>query len=240
MPTQQYRNLSGSRVGGTTYVIGQNLGWNKDALLGWANREGLAGKNIRDSRSTAAVAADTGTLAHAMIEDHIHGRPVQMHSTAEVTIDLKDRERANVAYSGFARWHRNSGLVIVGTELYGVDEDWQTGFCIDALAVEPGGIETVGSPAHLQWTLLDWKSSKGTYADHFIQAAAYTTFTEAKLALLFGPTRLTGAHVVRVDKTTGGFSHKFWPRDILEHGWAAFTYCRKLHELKWPIEGYCR
>ena len=70
MPTIDYRLKDGSRISGTTTIISQNLGWNKQALMYWANQEGLSGRNHRD---TAQRAADAGTIGHYLIDCDIKG-----------------------------------------------------------------------------------------------------------------------------------------------------------------------
>jgi hypothetical protein len=239
VPTQPYFNKAGERRAGTTYVIGQNLGWNKDALMGWANREGLAGRSIKESRtSTAGRAADIGTTAHKMIEGRILGYEPKLFAADELTLLTCDEDRAKAkrGFANFDRWYSQSNLRIVGTEVFGVDEEYQTGFCSDALALEAE--HTIEEPAI---SLLDWKSSKGTYSDHFIQVSAYTVFNEALLtAFLERPIRLVGAHVVRVSKDTGTFKHVFWDRESLDLGFKAFSWCRALHEIHWEVEKYVR
>ena len=238
MPTHPYYNLAGERRAGTTYVIGQNCGWNKDALMGWANREGLAGKSIKESRTnTAGRAADIGTCTHTMIEGRILGYEPKLFAADQLTLLAcdEDRERAKRAFANFDRWYRQSSLNVVATEVFGVNEEYQTGFCADALALEANG-EGVN-----EWTLLDWKSSKGTYADHFIQVAAYAHFTDRLVSDYLGEEiHVNGAHVVRVDKETGSFKHVFWSREDLKHGWAVFTWLRAIHEKRWTIERYVK
>lgn len=238
MPTHKYFNNAGERRAGTTYVIGQNCGWNKDALMGWSNREGLAGRSIKESRTnTAGRAADIGTAAHAMIEGHILGHEPKLFAATELSglACDEDREKAKRGFANFLRWYRNSHIIIAGTEVFGVNEEYQTGFCVDAIGLEEG------EAGALDLTLLDWKSSKGTYPDHFLQVSAYTVFVEKLLTdYLAREVRLTGAHVVRVAKDSGNFKHAFWTRECLEVGFRAFSWCRALHEVRWTIEGYVR
>jgi hypothetical protein len=242
VPTQPYYNRRGERRPGTTYVIGQNSGWNKDALMGWANREGLAGRKIRDDKQTGGTtverAADIGTAAHTMIEAFTLGQEPKLVAAEQLTAlkNDEDRAKAKQGFANFQRWFRNSRIRIVATEIFGVDEEYQTGYCADALGLEEN---ENGEAAEL--TLLDWKTSKGTYSDHAIQVAAYTVFIEKRLSEWMGhPVRLTGAHVVRVAKDTGNFKHAFWSRDSLEICWNAFTWLRALHEVRWPIEAMVR
>lgn len=234
MPTQPYFNAKGTRLPGVTTVLSVNLGWNKDALKFWANREGLAGREIRRDwgGSTMTRAADIGTTVHTMIEAHLLGQCPKLVAADLLTLLScdEDREKAKRGFGNFMRWHRGTTIRVVATEVFGVDEAYQTGFCLDALALEDG---EDGTP---ELTLLDWKSSKGTYADHVIQVAAYMHFIEEKLRLWGIPVRLTGAHIIRVGKDTGTFKHVFWDRATLEPAWKAFTWLRALHELKRPLE----
>lgn len=246
MPTVPYFNASGVRLPGVTWVLGQNLGWNKDALMKWANREGLAGRDIRGDRSTSNVAATVGTAVHAMIEAHIQGwDPVAAAGSSLLELPESDRAKVHAGFDGFQRWSRNNRITVIGTELYGVDDEYQTGFCLDGLGLE----DTSGTDqeSSVSLTLLDWKRTKGTYADHFIQVAAYTVFVEKKLRewgmlppvnSFDVPVRLTGAHVLRVGD--GNFKHQFWTRKQLEDGWKVFSWLRALHQVRWTIEGYVK
>lgn len=240
MPTQPYLNEHGERVPGTTTVIGANLGWNKDALKLWANREGLAGREIRRdwAGATAEAAANIGTASHAMIEAHVCGLDVEAAASVFLSkLSEADQKKARKGFENFLRWYTGGQFKVVRTEFPFVNEDYQFGGCPDALIEQPSMTE--GEPPEL--TIGDWKTSKGTYADHFIQVAAYVVATEDLLSKETGKTtRLAGAHVIRVSKDTGMFSHKYWSRDDLEKGWSAFTHLRVLHMLRWQIEAYVK
>lgn len=228
MPTHKYE-LNGKRVPGVTTVIGSSLGWSRDGLMYWANKLGLEGMTLNDARQQP-VAANIGTAVHDMIECHIQGQP---HPTP--VLPDESLEIANRAFKRFLRWFQNTRLKVIGTELYGVDAEYRTGWCLDALALST---DLNGKPA---LDLLDWKTSRGTYGDHVIQTAAYAVFIEKKLSEWFGESvRLSEVHVLRIDKETGAVSQKSWLRDDLEKAWEAFTYLRWLHEEKAGIEALCR
>ena len=42
-PKERYKTQSGEIVRGVTTIIGENLGWNKNALIGWARKQALSG-----------------------------------------------------------------------------------------------------------------------------------------------------------------------------------------------------
>jgi len=223
MATHPYKNVAGYRVPGVTTVIGGNLGWSKDALMAWANREGLAGRNIRDRESKSA--AETGTAAHAMIEALTHDRDVW--AVPELTgLTPAERDQARQALESFVRWQKQTGLVIAATEVFGVNEELQTGFCIDALAVADGRL-----------TLADYKSGKAIYAEAIIQVAAYVELTEVLLREggWLGPDDcLDGAHILRV--AGGNFTHIFRTRESLREAWDVFKCLRTLHQARKGIE----
>lgn len=211
MPTRKggYLTASGDRVPGVTTVIGANLGWNKEALMWWANQEGLAG---RKHRETTTKAADIGTLAHAMVEAHING--------AVYIPGDEDREAlqaADVAFTAYLMWEQQTKLDIIATELCVVSEVHRYGGTLDAIGRIAGSL-----------CLLDWKSASGTYADHLIQLAAYRTAFEESTGLTLDG----GFHLCRFDKESGGFSHHWWPPTGLEQAWEAFVYLRSLHDLR--------
>ena len=62
---QRYRLANGDIVRGVTTIIGDNLGWNKNALIGWARKEAMAGKDPNKLRDQAA---DIGTITHFIIQ----------------------------------------------------------------------------------------------------------------------------------------------------------------------------
>lgn len=247
MPTLPYYNAKGERLPGVTWVIGQNVGWNKDALKFWANREGLAGRAItRDyGGATLKTATDIGTAVHAMIEARINEQEPKL-ACAAILNELPEaaRDKAKRGFGSFERWYRQTKITIVATEAYLIDEEYQTGGCLDGIGLEENEHEA------LELSCVDWKTSKGTYADHVLQVAAYTTFAEKKInAWLLEavgvpgvPTSVVfaGAHILRVDKASGAFSHKFIPRDSLERAWQCFTWARALHHAKPEIEAMIR
>jgi hypothetical protein len=228
MPTQQYRNIAGVRLPGVTTVIGGNLGWSKDGLIHWAYNLGRDGKDLNQARQGAA---DIGTLVHALVEAYIHG------DSAEFDRLKRDAPApflgpALDGFTAFEVWWRQSRGIIVATELWGVDEEYQTGFCIDALRIEEDGT----------LTLPDWKSSNGTYGDHLIQIAAYVRFVERKLTEWGDgtPVRMAGAHLCRFSKEGGNFVHHYWHRNQLDIAWSAFTWLRALHGVRRQIENLCK
>jgi hypothetical protein len=228
MPTKPYHTSDGKRVPGVTTVIGANCAWNKDALMRWANKLGREeGKTLDEARLVSGGAADIGTMVHEWVEAHILDAEPPRSATSFSTEQLLQIESAKNA---FKSWYSGSNLTVLATECWGVDEEYRTGFCADALFLEADGGVTLG----------DWKTSKGTYADHVVQTAAYMIFVERLMVDWLGGVELKGAHVIRFDKDSGMFSHKFWPRAALMEAWHAFTWLRALHDVRWRVEALTR
>lgn len=207
MALHRYQNAKGSRVPGVTTVIGQNLGWGKEALMWWANQMGLEGKSHRE---VAEKAADAGTLAHAMVEAELKGRPAPI--TADIPQDVV--EKAETAYLAWLEWARGMEFKLLQSEVSLVSELHQFGGTIDIAAIQ-------NVPC-----ILDIKTSNGIYPEHKIQIAAYGRLYSENY-----PTEKIGAYyILRLDKTSGGFGYQYWPE--LNDAWEAFTCLLRLHQLK--------
>jgi hypothetical protein len=154
IPTQVYR-VNGVRVPSVTTVIGQNLGWSKDALLWWANQEGLQGRNHRE---TSNKAADAGTLGHGMVEREVKNlEPIDLGPYSE---DL--RSKAVRAYMAWGKWRDSVDFHLLASEISLVSRSWGYGGTLDIVAMVQG-----------QRALVDLKTGNGVYADHIIQLSAY-------------------------------------------------------------------
>jgi hypothetical protein len=216
MPIQPYFLKDGTKVPGTTTVIGASLGWNKQILMAWANKQGREGNNIRE---TVQDACDAGTLAHAAAEAHVKGKPAPDVSAYEKAIVKK----AKKAYEAFCTWEEMSKLVISGSEIGYVSETLKFGGTLD------GEGKINGADA-----LIDFKTSNGTYADHVIQVAAYSYLWEENHP---GRQLDGGIHLLRFGKEAGNFTHYYYPREtILAEPFETFQLLRRLYDLKKPVE----
>ena len=126
----------------------------------------LAGMSMSERRKAIAAApwqtrdkkAAAGTAVHAMAEDLVAGRPV------EVPDELVGHVQ------GLARWLEASGLRVVQSEaLIWSDDDHELGMCayggrFDALAQHP---------RHGR-LLVDWKTSSGVWPEQALQLAGYS------------------------------------------------------------------
>jgi len=210
MPTIEYRLSDGARVPGVTTVIGTSLGWNKGALMHWSWNEGKEGRDYRKSQQDAA---DAGTLAHWMVERHIQHLP----KTIPPAADPETMRLACLSFDAFREWFDQSRIELVETEMHLISPEWRFGGTPDAVGRIKGNL-----------CLLDWKTSKGIYAEYLIQLAAYEHLWNANR-----DEHITGGiHTCRFDKTTGGFSHHWWPSEALRPAWRAFVALRDLYDLQ--------
>ena len=214
MPANIYKNKAGKRIPGTTTIIGSNLGWNKQALMHWANQCGLDGKNHRD---VSQRAADTGTIAHALVEAELRGvkLPWPEFAWRIGATDNAQIKQAESAFEEFVNWRDAYKFELKYTEHLLVSENYQYGGQIDIAAVQG------------KQTIIDIKTSNAIYEDHKIQLAAYNNLWVENY-----PDEPVGAwYILRLGKE-GGFTHESIPETTIENSWRAFVLLRELHELK--------
>lgn len=215
MPTPKdgYRLKDGSRVPGTTTIIGR---WkDSGALLQWAFKQGKEGKRtLYEDRDKAA---DIGTCAHGMVELRINEKShEEIDDYVRATLpDAAMAAQAWVAFGAYEQWARHSQLRIIEQEMQLVSEAYRYGGT-------PDGIGIIGN----ELCLIDFKTSNGVYRDYLIQLAAYNN-----LWIENNPTRpLTGGfHILRFAKTHGDFAHHFYPN--LDEAWESFKLMRRLYDL---------
>lgn len=212
MPLIIYKNAKGQRVSGTTTIIGQNLGWNKQQLMWWANQMGLEGKNHRD---VAQKEADAGTIAHEMIELEI--------KELDVTLFLRESlhpnvilGKAEVCYLNFLEWKEQVKFKAIHTEIYLVSEEHQYGATPDCIAEINGKL-----------SLFDWKTSSGLYPDMLIQLAAYEKVWNEN-----NPNNiiLGGDYLLRIGKEDASWHYHHWA--ALPEAWECFKHLNELHKLQ--------
>ena len=216
MPTIPYRNEDGEKLSGVTTIIGGNLGWNKQALMWWANQQGLEGKSHRDK-----TAAETGTLCHALIEAEIWARLKQsiLKVANEIeglkkTLTTEQIDMARQGLENFKKWADMSRFQPLYTEPHLVSEKYQYGATPDLIA-------TIGEEV----VLFDWKTSGGTYEDMLVQLSAYKAIWEE----VHPDMPIKGIHLLRIGKADASFHHHYWQK--LDEEWEVFKCQLKTHNL---------
>ena len=195
---------SGTRVPSVTTVISRFK--ESGALLQWAYRQGLAGRELYAERDTAA---DIGTLVHSLVEADIRNQP-------HPEIPAEFEERVISGYSAWRDWWEHSRLEIVATEMH----------MISTAHLYGGTPDAVGRDVHGRLVLLDWKTSNGVYTDHLIQLAAYLHLWDEN-----HPDQPIegGAHLVRFAKESGDFAHHYYP--ALPEAWQQFLLFRQAYDI---------
>jgi len=162
MANLKYKWSDGSVLPRCTTVINV-LGFNKDALVAWAKREGKRADEI------STTAKNTGTLVHKAIEFHLANRDrdpfreleeIQKASFDELVV-------AQSSYNKWLDWERENEIDIVASE-YPIFSSWcNFGGTADLIFTrkDANGRTLV--------CLGDFKTSKGVYEDHVVQVSAY-------------------------------------------------------------------
>jgi len=213
-----YFNKEGKRLPSVTTVIA-NLGWNKDALMKWSWAQGRDGFEFREN---TVKAASIGTVAHAMVEAHVLGKPFEEDAMYS-SLTAEQLEMSTIAFDAYLKWRQMTTLDLIKAETQCVSEKYQYGGTIDTIAVTPGDDKMVD--------VVDWKTSNSTYADHLIQVAAYAKLYEEAEGV-----PVSGVHLCRFAKDAPAFHHHYWPVQALEPAWITFTHLRALHHYRWIIQ----
>ena len=204
-----YITSKGKKCRSVTTILGNNLGWNKQVLIGWARRQALSG---HDPELVLKEAANIGTLTHYLVECDIKNEVPKTSSYSAEQI-----EKANNGFEAFKQWRRAYKPKFIGTELVLVDDELEVGGTADQVA-KIGGQVVIG----------DIKTSKFLYDDHIIQLGAYCHMYER----MQPKAKIEYGYVLRLDKNTGAFTHHNISRKQLDWGWKVFKCCLELDKLK--------
>lgn len=194
------------RIPGTTTVIGRFK--ESGGLIYWAWDQGRKGLDYRETRDKAA---DTGTLAHAMVEADIRG-------TAQPDLSVYPEEmvaKAQSSFAAYAEWKSQTKMKPIETELSLISQKYLFGGTIDAVQIDN------------KIAMLDWKTSNGIYQDHVIQVGGgYSLLWEEN----FPDMPITGGfHILRFAKEEGDLTHHTWQN--LDLAKDAFIHMRILFEI---------
>jgi hypothetical protein len=208
-------SIDGEPVPGTTTICGQ---LEKPALMHWAFKQGRLAERgvIKSLYDKADEAKDAGTLAHELFEQHLLGQtPVPPEAPTEVeTLGWRAYENARL-------WLEDTRLTVVPHEQPLVSRLWRYGGTPDA----------TGTNARGEVVLLDWKSGGSSlYPEHLMQMAAYRELlAEAGVCV-------TGAHLVKFQRESGGHAHFWLDAHDLDLGWQAFNRLLELYPLMQRIK----
>lgn len=213
-PAGGYRNAAGKRIPGVTTITGR---WKESGgLIAWAWKMGRDGRDLNDARDAAA---DAGTIAHEMIDAHLHGGAFEPDSYAPPLV-----KSAEHAFLGFLEWFERNKISLVESEVSMISEKYQFGGTFDAAmaGASNGGI-----------TMLDFKTSNGIYTEMLIQVAgAYTLLWEENR-----PGKpITSIDILRVSKPEQpddpvSFNHCHWSGEIIPIAQRQFILLREAYDL---------
>lgn len=217
-PKGGYMNSKGEKVPGTTTIIGRFK--ESGGLIMWAWKCGMEGIDINDARNKAA---DAGTLAHDMIDCHLHGREFNRNGHDAAVI-----AKADHAFLGFLEWKEQTSLKLVAAEVSMVSERHQFGGTFDAALVG----DTL--------RLLDYKTGNAIYNDAITQVAgAYSIlWNEAH------PDQpLNGIDILRISKPEASddpvsFHHCHWSAEIIPIAQEQFLLLRRAYDLDKRLKGF--
>ena len=124
----------------------------------------------------AKEAADLGSLAHELISEELQGNVLPVPVVLEPVMD------------SFHRWQDTEKLTLVDTEVAIFGEGYAG--TIDALYTRPNG----------SYLLVDFKTSKAIYDDHYIQAWAYMDAIFSSTDGHINPGLIMDAQIIRLGK----------------------------------------
>lgn len=154
MGHQVYKLKDGTRVPGVTTISGM---LDKPALVGWANRLGLQGIDVKKYVDTKA---EIGTCCHYMIECHLNGVEPDLSEFSPKVVD-----QAENGFIKFLDWlqgmeAKHGKFHLIGTEIQFVSERYRYGGTIDIYGYfakeDPPGHTGL---AQCLYTLIDIKTS---------------------------------------------------------------------------------
>lgn len=211
MPTQPYKLKDGTRVPGTTTVIGNCHLGSIDGLLYWANALGKDGKSHVEERDKAA---DAGTACHAMAE--CYARNLEFDRSPYPAEILA---KADGAYRAFIEWANQTQFKIAHSEMPLVSEAYRYGGTLDCMLVNG------------KLALGDYKTSNSIRVGMLCQLAAYRNLWEENRP----EEPITGGfHLLRFSRPEHKddpvhFSHHYW--SDLSIAWEAFKHMRALYDI---------
>jgi hypothetical protein len=213
-PKGGYKTKAGIKVPGVTTIIGRFK--ETGGLLHWACEQGkliergeLTG--LYDKRDQAAAA---GTLAHAMVEAHIKGCPLE--KIGLLPYSTETLIQAKRGFANYLQWAENTRIRVIEQEMELVSEVHLFGGCPDG----------IGEDAQGRICLLDWKTSSSCYVDHLTQLAGYAILWDEH-----NPDRVItgGFHLGRFSKESADFHHHYWSE--LDEAKEMFLLLRRAYDL---------
>lgn len=210
-----YKQKSGKRVAGITGIT-KYLS-NTQVLINWANRLGLEGMEVG---KYVDELASVGTCLHYLIECDLQ----------DIEPDLGDFSGNQIAqaqqcFTKYEEWKKKHELITIAMEKPLVSEEHAFGGTGDWYGIFDGDLSYV-----------DFKTSKGCYIEHKVQAVACTHLWHEHTGDM--PKH---AKILRVGRSMDeGFEEITVSEDMKGPMWECFTCLCKVNELKKIIDPYSK
>lgn len=201
--------VDGQPVPGVTAVLGV---LNKPALIPWAWNLGRQGIDLNQARQQAL---DAGTLAHYLCECSIKNQAPEPDYITEFPATAY--ATAQVAFTAFESWRKQSGIILEWTEVALVSKQWSFGGTLD-IAGRREGVTVI----------VDLKTSKQIYPEYRYQVAAYE-----RLWLENHPNDpVAEVLILKLGKDDGAFATESLSIQERDRSWDIFRHCLEIYRLQ--------
>jgi hypothetical protein len=209
-----YRLADGTRVPSVTTVLGAVIA--KPQLVRWANREGLAGREIGQ---TLSAAADVGTYVHELARSDLSGVEPKLPDLLP-----EQQAQAAAAFTRYLEWKSRRRVRPVAVECQMVSEQYRFGGTYDAI------MEDLDRPESDRLEIWDYKTSGGIWDDYLYQTAGYR-----QLAHEHGYA-VSRVWLIRLPKgDQEPVQTACWEGGILALGWSVFDHALEIYRLQQEI-----
>ncbi len=180
----------------------------KPALVPWANKLGLKGIDVN---SYVDDKADIGTLAHAMVTDHLTGKKTDFSD-----FDPKQISQAENSFLSYLEWEKEHPIKAIFVEEPFVHE-----------LLKFGGTGDIYGELFDKLELIELKSGSGIYDEHVYQIAAN------KILLEHHGFPVEKCRILNIPRTEDeSFLEKVCSEKELENGWEIFQHLLAIYYLK--------
>ena len=183
----------------------------KPALVKWSNNLGLKGIDVNKFVDDLA---EIGTLAHLMCVDHLKKEKrdyLEDYNKSQI-------KQAKHAFGKFLKWEKEHNPVLIEAEYSHVSEVHRFGGTIDLYCIVDG-----------KKTLIDIKTSKGIFPEHFTQISAYKTLLEEN------HNEVDDVRILRIGRTEAeGFEYREVPRVDLH--WKRFQRLLEIYYINKELQ----
>ena len=202
-----------------TTVIGQNLGWDKEMLLGWTRKMMREGKDPILFRDRAGA---FGTVVHKFVElGRVDSVGLDLKVLSLLSQDWLDKAKG--AFDRYAEWAKQHWVEPLAAELPLVSEEYKYGGTLDMVA------NVDGVPS-----LLDVKTSSRIKTSHRVQVSAYKHLYHEVHGVWLQPVLL---HLPGRDSDE---PLEPYPMGPLVAEWDAFLHLLALYQLKKVLDPFER